>query len=92
MEGRIRQLEHLLENAELSDGSCVYTIVYEGDSEDDAERYFIGNMEEQIDDADVISASSPLGQVLDGAEAGATLTYEAPNGSITVTVLRVDSV
>ena len=90
MEGRIRQLEHLLENAEIIDGSMIYTVVYEGDDEDDAERYLIGNMEEQVDDADVISASSPLGQVLDGAEVGATLTYEAPNGSLTVTVLRVE--
>ena len=90
MEGRIRQLEHLLENAEIVDGSMVYTVVYEGDDEDDAERYLIGNMEEQIDGADVISASSPLGHALDGAEAGATITYEAPNGVLTVTVLRVE--
>jgi len=92
MEGRIRQLEHLLENAEIVAGSFRYTFVYEGDSEADAERYLIGNMEEQVDSADVISASSPLGQALDGAEAGATITYEAPNGSLTVTVLRVEQV
>ncbi len=90
MEGRIRQLEHLLENAEIVDGSMVYTVVYAGDDEDDAERYLIGNMEEQVDGADVISPSSPLGQALDGAEAGATITYEAPNGALTVTVLRVE--
>ena len=90
MEGRIRQLEHLLENAEIVEGSFIYTVVYEGDSEDDAERYLIGNMEEQIDGADVISRTSPLGKALDGAEAGATITYEAPNGTLTVTVLRVE--
>ncbi len=90
MEGRIRQLEHLLENAEIVDGSMVYTVVYDGDDEDDAERYVIGNMEEQVDGADVISASSPLGGALEGAEAGATITYEAPNGALTVTVLRVE--
>jgi transcription elongation factor GreA len=90
MEGRIRQLEHLLENAEIVEGSSIYTVVYEGDSEDDAERYLIGNMEEQVDGADVISPSSPLGQALDGAGAGDTITYEAPNGALTVTVLRVE--
>ena len=90
MEGRIRQLEHLLENAEIVDGSRIYTVVYEGDSEDDAERYLIGNMEEQVDGADVISPSSPLGTALDGASAGDTITYEAPNGALTVTVLRVE--
>ncbi len=90
MEGRIRQLEHLLENAEITDASIVYTVVYEGDDEDDAERYLLGNMEEQVEGADVISPSSPLGSALDGAEAGATITYEAPNGALTVTVLRVE--
>ena len=90
MEGRIRQLEHLLENAEIVESSMIYTVVYEGDDEDDAERYLIGNMEEQVDGADVISPSSPLGQALDGAEAGATITYEAPNGSLTVTVIGVE--
>lgn len=92
MEGRIRQLEHLLENAEIVAGSSLYTVVYEGDSDADAERYLIGNIEEQIEGADVISASSPLGQALDGAEAGARITYEAPNGPLTVTVLGVEQV
>ena len=90
MEGRIRQLEHLLENAEIVEGSCIYTVVYEGDSDDDAERYLIGNMEEQVDGADVISPSSPLGSALEGASVGDTITYEAPNGALTVTVLRVE--
>ena len=92
MEGRIRQLEHLLENAEIVAASQVYTIVYEGDSDDMAERYMIGNMEEVIDDADVISATSPLGAALEGAAAGDTISYEAPNGSLTVTVLKVETV
>ncbi len=91
MEGRIRQLEHLLENAEIVDDVFVYTVVYEGDGDDMAERYVIGNMEEDVDGADVISRSSPLGQALDGAAAGDTITYEAPNGTLTVTVLRVEN-
>jgi len=90
MEGRIRQLEHLLENAEIVDGSSVYTVLYEGDSDDMAERYLIGNMEEEADGYDVISPSSPLGQALEGAEEGATISYDAPNGTLTVTVLRVE--
>jgi len=89
MEGRIRQLEHLLENAEIVEASKIYTILYDGDSDDMAERYLIGNMEEQAEGADVISPTSPLGAALDGASAGDTITYEAPNGSLTVTVLDV---
>jgi transcription elongation factor GreA len=89
MEGRIRQLEYLLDETEIVDNQ-VYTVLYDGDSEDMAERYLIGNMEEEIDGADVISATSPLGAVLDGAEAGSTITYDAPNGSLTVKVLKVE--
>lgn len=90
MEGRIRQLEHLLETAEIVDGVSIYTVLYEGDSEDMAERYVIGNMEEEVDGADVISAGSPLGQALAGAGQGETVTYDAPNGALTVTILSVE--
>jgi len=90
MEGRIRQLEHLLENAEIVDDVMIYTVVYEGASDDQAERYMIGNMEEQVDGADVISPSSPLGTALDGAAAGDTISYEAPNGTLTVKILAVE--
>lgn len=92
MEGRIRQLEHILDNAEILDGQAVYTIVYDGDSDDDAERYVVGNLEEEVEGADVISASSPLGAALQGAEAGEKVTYEAPTGSLSVKVLSVESV
>ncbi|MFN3257306.1 MAG: transcription elongation factor GreA [Ilumatobacter sp.] len=92
MEGRIRQLEHLIENAEIVNASPIYTIVYDGDSDDMAERYMIGNMEEHAPDADVISSTSPLGAALEGASVGDTITYEAPNGSLTVKVLKVESV
>ena len=92
MEGRIRQLEHMLENAEIVDDQWMYTILYAGDSDDMAERYVVGNLEEQVDGAGIISSSSPLGAALQGAEAGDQVTYEAPNGSLTVTVLKVESI
>jgi transcription elongation factor GreA len=92
MEGRIRQLEHLLENAEIVAASSIYTVVYDGDSDDMAERYLIGNMEEVVEDADVISATSPLGAALDGASAGDSITYEAPTGPLTVKVLKVETI
>ena len=74
MEGRIRQLEHILEDVEIVEDHHVYTIVYEGDG------------------AGRVSPSSPLGKALQGASAGETVTYDAPNGSMTVKVLSVDSV
>lgn len=92
MEGRIRQLEHMLENSEIIDDQFVYTIVYDGDSDDMAERYVIGNMEEQVDGADVISPASPLGAALQTASEGETVSYDAPNGALTVRVLKVESI
>ena len=93
MEGRIRQLEHLLEDAEIADGQLyVYTVLYDGDSPDQAERYVVGHLEEQVEGATLVSPSSPLGTALDGASVGQEVTYQAPNGALTVTVLKVETV
>jgi transcription elongation factor GreA len=99
MEGRIRQLEALLENVEIIEkpaegvvgpGSIV-TIVYEGDSDEDAERYLVGHIEERRDGLDVISPTAPLGAALLGAQRGDTVSFEAPNGELRVRVLSVES-
>ena len=88
MEGRIRQLEAILENCEIVDvvddgtvkpGSVV-TIVYEGDGRDQGERYLIGSLEEQPDDYELMSPNSPLGQALIGARSATSVSYETPTG------------
>jgi transcription elongation factor GreA len=99
MEGRIRQLEAILGKAEIiekpADGvvgaGSIVTIVYEGDSDDDAERYLVGHIEEKTPGLDVISPTAPLGAALIGATAGETVTFEAPNGELRVRVLRVEA-
>lgn len=90
MEGRIRHLEHMLEDAEIVDDQFVYTVLYDGDSPDQAERYLVGHLEEQVEGAVVVSPSSPLGAALDGADEGQQVTYQAPNGTLSVTVLKVE--
>ena len=100
MEGRIRQLESILNEAVIveagQDGvvgaGSIVTIAYEGDSDDDAEKYLIGHIEERHDEFDVISPGSPLGASLIGARAGDTVRYEAPGGTLTVRVLAVAAV
>ena len=97
MEGRIRQLAYMLENAEIveseggehvSHGSVV-GIRYEGD--DDVERYLVGSIEERHDDLDVISPSSPLGEALIGSAPGDAVTFVAPTGAeLKVEVVSVD--
>jgi transcription elongation factor GreA len=95
MEGRIRQLEYLLENGEIvepsSDGEVSVgqkiTIVYEGDSDDDAETYIIGHVEEKLEGFDIVSPGSPLGSALLGAKVGSWVAYQAPNGELKVKIL-----
>jgi transcription elongation factor GreA len=98
MEGRIRQLEKLLEEAVVVDvvdhgavgAGSVVTIVYDGDDEDeDAETYLVGSIEEQHPDLDVISPQSPLGEALMGHEAGDWVQYEAPTGVLKVKIVAV---
>ena len=97
MEGRIRQLEHLLDTAEIieptSDGTVaagtVVTFVYEGDDEQDAETYLVGHIEERVGELDVVSPTAPLGAALLGATPGDWVSYQAPNGELRVRVLAV---
>jgi transcription elongation factor GreA len=98
MEARIRQLQALLKTAAIVDGSegsdgtirlgDVVTLRYDGDDEDDVQRFFVGSIEER-GDLPVASPSSPLGQALLGQRAGAVIEYAAPGGSLRVTVVAL---
>jgi transcription elongation factor GreA len=99
MEARIRELEKILKNVVVVDevpagqvgpGSIV-TLLYEGDDEDQAERYLIGHIEERHDELDVISTGSPLGAALDGHSLDEWVEYEAPNGKLRVKILAVEA-
>lgn len=99
MEGRIRQLESILENAEVFDGPAegivgvgsIVTVLYEGDDDDMAERYLLDSVEQRGDGIEVISPSSPLGEALIGAREGKTVAYSAPNGELRVIVKKVET-
>ncbi len=99
MEGRIRQLEHVIETAEIIEASdegivstgSIVTIVYEGDDDSMAERYLVGHMEEKVGDLDVMSPQSPLGAALLGASEGLWVEYEAPTGKLRVRVIKVET-
>ncbi|MCH1512668.1 MAG: transcription elongation factor GreA [Acidimicrobiales bacterium] len=97
MEGRIAHLSSILENVEIvkdvSGGDTVQagstiSICYAGD--DKAEKYLIGSIEERLEDVEVISPTSPLGEALMGAKSGDTLTYQAPGGTLEVEVISID--
>jgi transcription elongation factor GreA len=100
MEGRIRQLETIIENADIVEPGpegvaavgTVVTIVYDGDDDDMAERYLLGHVEERTGDLDVISPGSPLGAALVGTAEGETVAYAAPNGELRVRVVKVERI
>ena len=97
MEGRIRQIESFLDDVEVvsapADGvvglGSVVAIVFEGDSDSDAESYLIGHVEEkpENDSVSVMSPSSPLGSALLDAKEGDVVTYDATNAKLKVKVL-----
>ncbi len=97
MEGRIRQLEYLLENGEIVEPGResevqvgrLITIVYEGDSDDSAETYIVGHVEEKLEGFDIISPGSPLGTALLGEVVGSWVSYEAPSGELRVKILAL---
>lgn len=97
MEGRIAHLANLIDNAEIVEidaserkvqPGCVVSIRYEGD--DEVETYLLGSIEERREGLTIMSPGSPLGQALVGALVGATVTYEAPNGPMQVTVVDIE--
>ncbi len=97
MEGRIRQLEFLIESAEIIESAAdgligtgsVVTIMYDGDTPELGEIYLIGHMEEKVGSLDVMSPQSPLGAALLGASEGQWVEYQAPTGMLRVQVLKV---
>ena len=101
-EGRIRQLEAMLERAEVGetppdDGivepGMKVTYKFVGDSDDEAETFLLGarEMEDVANGLKVYSPQSPLGTAINGASTGDTVSYEAPNGK-TLEVVILDAV
>ena len=90
LEGQIRQLEHVLQNAETTvpadDGVVaagkVVTYKFEGDSDDEAETFLLGarENEEYVNGVTVFSPQAPLGAALLGAESGSVVEFTGPNG------------
>ena len=96
VEGRILELEKLLEVAELNEkrdndkvglGATV-KIMYDGD-EDDTEEYRIVGSKEADPSNNKISNESPLAKAIMGAKVGDTCTVESPNGNYEVEVLEI---
>ena len=96
VEGRILELEKLLEVAELIEkrdndkvglGATV-KIMYDGD-EDDTEEYRIVGSKEADPSNNKISNESPLAKAIMGAKVGDTCTVESPNGGYNIVISNI---
>jgi transcription elongation factor GreA len=101
LEGKIRQLQDMLERAEVGDTPAddgtvspgtVVTYKFVGDDDDEAETFLLAarEMEDTVEGIKVYSPQSPLGSAIIGAAKGDTVGYEAPNGK-TLQVVVLDA-
>ena len=95
IEGRIRQLKHMLEHAHIGTPPASESgVVGQGmlitvDIAGDELRFLLGSREIASGEFDVYSEKSPLGSAVLGAKVGETVNYLAPNGkSIQVAILE----
>ena len=96
VEGRIKELEQLLEKAELIEkkdtdkvglGTTV-TIKYI-DDDDDVEEYRIVGSKEADPSNDKISNESPLAKAVMGHKVGEVCVVESPNGNYNVEIMEI---
>jgi transcription elongation factor GreA len=95
IEGRIRQLKHMLEHAHIGTPPASESgVVGQGmlitvDIAGDELKFLLGSREIASGEFDVYSEKSPLGAAVLGAKVGETVNYIAPNGkSIQVAILE----
>jgi len=98
-EGRIRYLQEFLRTARVGEApttdavapGTVVTIHFDDDP-DDTETFLLGSREiAATTDLTVYSPASALGQAINGAKRGDTVSYTAPNGAtIGVTVVSIE--
>lgn len=94
MEARIRKIEHILRTAEVReseigdtvDVGAVVTIRHEDGSEMDV---FVAPAENKVPGFMLASPSSPLGGALMGAAVDEAVSYDAPGGTFSVTVVAI---
>ena len=97
MEARIRQLKHMLENAEIgtapasADGIVAPGMKVTVEIMGEEMQFLLGSREIASGDLDVYSEKSPLGSAVMGSKIGDEKSYTAPNGkNISVKILNAE--
>ena len=98
LEGRIRELENLLKNAQLieendqpkGEVSLGRTVIVREEGTDYEETYTIVGSVEADPTQGRISNSSPIGQALIGKRVGHRATVQTPGGEIVFEILKIE--
>jgi transcription elongation factor GreA len=91
MEARIRQITHILNNAEVrevedTDVVVVGSVVTVIDGDGDQMEYFVAPPENKQPGVLLASPAGPLGAALIGSKVGDEVSYHAPAGTFTVKI------
>lgn len=98
MESRIRQIDQIIRHHEIVERdehsptvqhASIVSVLYDGDEPGDAQEFFIGSIEERPEGVAVASPSSPLGAALLGRATGDSVEYDAPSGTLRVTIVGI---
>ena len=97
LEGRIQELEVLLQNAVIVDTSQVEgdtaqigTTVTVQEQDFPLERYYLVGAKEADPRSGRISNESPVGNALLGKKAGDVVVVQTPNGSVKLKILKIE--
>jgi transcription elongation factor GreA len=98
MESRIRELEWLLKDPDIVEGSARADEAGPGqlvtvkplDEDEEEETYLLAaSKEERHEEARTVSIDSPLGQALAGKRIGDRVEYEAPGGTFSFEIMAL---
>ena len=95
IEGRILELEKVLENAEIIENnnsgkvSLGSTVVIRYEDDDEDEEYRIVGSKEADPSDNKISNESPIAKAIMGSKAGDICEVESPNGKYSVKIVKV---
>jgi transcription elongation factor GreA len=101
MEARIRELQRLLKDPDIVEDGLATGAASPGvlvilrpleDGDPEEETYLLAaSKEERLPGARTVSISSPMGKALLGTKPGDTVSYEAPGGTFTYEVVRLEA-
>jgi transcription elongation GreA/GreB family factor len=76
------------ENSNTVEHATIVQIVYEGDSDDDRQEFFIGSIEEKPDGV-LVAPPVTARQLLLGHAVGDEVEYEAPSGVLRLKIVGI---